>query len=210
MNGLFSAIARRDPSKRQIKPVNNEQLSLFDELDDDSDSEYVCEEKDDDDSESDDTDGGSTAVHDSSNSVSSNSTNELSTSRMLDNDRLESTEEAVKERKTKNESQNYLVNASGDGLSALDSQLPAGTQVTKDVDILICMLCLSDYSDPNDELIECDGCGIVVHEDCYKVVDSIFLSSGASSSSTDAWFCEPCLAGVKSPVVFTCCHLLYV
>lgn len=81
----------------------------------------------------------------------------------------------------------------------------------KDVDIMICMLCLGDNTDPRDELIECDGCGIVVHEgnsvfiiiiltDCYKLVDSIFLSSGVSSSSTDAWFCEPCLAGITSPV----------
>ncbi|KAA3681087.1 uncharacterized protein DEA37_0009268 [Paragonimus westermani] len=66
------------------------------------------------------------------------------------------------------------------------------------------MVCLGDSDDPNDELIECDGCGIVVHEDCYKIVDSIFLSSGASSSSTDAWFCEPCLAGVHSPLCELC------
>lgn len=31
-------------------------------------------------------------------------------------------------------------------------------------DIMICMLCLGDTNDVNDELIECDGCGIVVHE----------------------------------------------
>lgn len=43
----FVVKARRDPSKRQIKPVSSSQFALFDELDSDSDSEYVCDEKDD-------------------------------------------------------------------------------------------------------------------------------------------------------------------
>lgn len=88
---------------------------------------------------------------------------------------------------------------------------PRSKAVSYKEDFLICMVCLGDKNDPNDELIECDGCGIVVHEgwhfnfdrpfsDCYKVVDSIFMSSGSSSSSTDAWFCEACLAGVFDPV----------
>lgn len=43
---LFLILARRDPSKRQIKPVNTVALSLLEDLEDDSDSEYVCDEKD--------------------------------------------------------------------------------------------------------------------------------------------------------------------
>ncbi|VDQ01546.1 unnamed protein product [Trichobilharzia regenti] len=152
VNMNFRRTARRDPSKRQIKPVNTDHLALLDDIDDDSDSEYICEEVEDDDGDGDDDEPATGHVFANSSGVK-----------------------------------------------------------TKDVDIMICMLCLGDGVDLNDELIECDGCGIVVHEgennsiviyvlDCYKVVDSIFLSSGASSSSTDAWFCEPCLAGVTSPV----------
>ncbi|VDP41155.1 unnamed protein product [Schistosoma margrebowiei] len=87
-----------------------------------------------------------------------------------------------------------LFNTSGpDG----DQDLTANDNAKiKDVDIMICMLCLGDNTDPRDELIECDGCGIVVHEG-NSLVDSIFLSS-------DAWFCEPCLAGITSPVCELC------
>lgn len=38
--------------------------------------------------------------------------------------------------------------------------------------------------------------------ECHKVYDDVFLSSSASSSETDPWFCEPCLAGVENPVRF--------
>ncbi|VEL32197.1 unnamed protein product [Protopolystoma xenopodis] len=61
-------------------------------------------------------------------------------------------------------------------------------------EVKLCLLCLEDRDEADDELIECDGCGIVVHEDCHKISGSIFLSSGTSSCSTDPWFCEVCLA----------------
>lgn len=36
---------------------------------------------------------------------------------------------------------------------------------------LVCMVCLGDNDDPDDELIECDGCGIVVHEGMLYTCD---------------------------------------
>lgn len=68
----------------------------------------------------------------------------------------------------------------------------------------ICMICLGDESNASDELIECDACKIAVHEECHKVYDNVFLSSSASSSETDPWFCEPCLAGVENPICELC------
>ncbi|VDM02703.1 unnamed protein product [Schistocephalus solidus] len=44
-------------------------------------------------------------------------------------------------------------------------------------------------------------------KDCHKVYDDVFLSSSASSSDTDPWFCEPCLAGVENPHCELCPNL---
>ncbi|CAL8095504.1 unnamed protein product [Calicophoron daubneyi] len=222
---LFSAIARRDPSKRQIKPVIN-QLPLFDDLEDDSDSEFVCDEKDDEDESDDDIDeseedSGSTDSEEESNSDAS---------------RLESgTAQSPSDLKSGEEKNPTVLEED----SALDHNVQATVSLDQEpctipingqeaplseahmddlkkekpqchnneIDMMVCMVCLGDNDDTHDELIECDGCGIVVHEDCYKVVDSVFLSSGASSSSTDAWFCEPCLAGVRSPYCELCPNL---
>lgn len=53
------------------------------------------------------------------------------------------------------------------------------------------------YSE-EDEIIECDGCGILVHEGCYGTVedDAISVHSNMSTESTEPWFCDPCKAGV--------------
>ncbi|CAH8856801.1 unnamed protein product [Trichobilharzia szidati] len=206
---LFKAIARRDPSKRQIKPVNTDHLALLDDIDDDSDSEYICEEIEDDDGDGDDDDEESDSA--CSDDEASNSEESSVHSSSTQDSEVQITSQSLNF-KSKSDSPNATKNGEIKCLPESMSTEPAtghalanSTGVkTKDVDIMICMLCLGDSVDLNDELIECDGCGIVVHEDCYKVVDSIFLSSGASSSSTDAWFCEPCLAGVTSPICELC------
>lgn len=199
---LFTAIARRDPSKRQIKPVNTDHLALLDELDDDSDSEYVCEDRDEEDDDE-ETHSGCTDEDDSSPDDSSvdlsnvsavSGTSQISVSRSERN-----SPNSVKNEKDTWAPESFCTGPDGD-----QNLIASDNAKIKDIDIMICMLCLGDNTDPRDELIECDGCGIVVHEDCYKLVDSIFLSSGASSSSTDAWFCEPCLAGLTSPVCELC------
>ncbi|CAH8551071.1 unnamed protein product [Heterobilharzia americana] len=202
-DALFSAISRRDPSKRQIKPVNTDHLALLDDLDDDSDSEYVCEERDEDDEVESDSVG--TDEEDSNSidsSVDSLSTHDSETHVISQHSLLRYESDSPKT--TKGTDEKYLSESACTGPVSEHNLLKTADIKLKDVDIMICMLCLGDSVDPNDELIECDGCGIVVHEDCYKVVDSIFLSSGASSSSTDAWFCEPCLAGLTSPICELC------
>lgn len=65
----------------------------------------------------------------------------------------------------------------------------------KDAQILICCGCLGDQSDGVNEIIECDGCGVTVHEACYGVFDSLSLASTDSVSPTTPWFCEACKAG---------------
>lgn len=68
----------------------------------------------------------------------------------------------------------------------------------------ICCACLGDRSDDLNEIVECDNCGVTVHEGCYGVADSASVSSTVSSCSTEPWFCEVCKAGVKEPVCELC------
>lgn len=70
--------------------------------------------------------------------------------------------------------------------------------------LLICCGCLGDQSDGVNELIECDSCGITVHEACYGVSDTASIASTDSLSPTAPWFCEACKAGVTKPVCELC------
>ncbi|XP_037952358.1 PHD finger protein 14 [Teleopsis dalmanni] len=68
----------------------------------------------------------------------------------------------------------------------------------------ICCVCLGDRSDDSNEIIECDGCGVSVHEGCYGVSDNVSISSTNSTCSTEPWFCEACRAGVSDPACELC------
>ncbi|XP_058127231.1 PHD finger protein 14 [Anopheles ziemanni] len=63
----------------------------------------------------------------------------------------------------------------------------------------ICCACLGDRSDDQNEIVECDGCGVTVHEGCYGVSECTSISSTTSSCSTEPWFCDACKAGVENP-----------
>lgn len=68
--------------------------------------------------------------------------------------------------------------------------------------IIVCCVCLGDVSRNDDEIVECDSCGISVHELCYGITadDAESIHSDASSASTEPWFCDPCKSGIRSPV----------
>lgn len=68
----------------------------------------------------------------------------------------------------------------------------------------ICCACLGDRSDDTNEIVECDNCGISVHEGCYGISDSGSVSSTVSSCSTEPWFCEACKANIVDPVCELC------
>ena len=83
------------------------------------------------------------------------------------------------------------------------------------MDHRICWFCLGDKSDETNEIIECDSCGITVHEVCYGVSDNMSMSSGTdSSNSTEPWFCDACKSGAKTitcelcPAKGNCCGFL--
>ncbi|XP_013889299.1 PHD finger protein 14 [Austrofundulus limnaeus] len=71
------------------------------------------------------------------------------------------------------------------------------TQAWNTHHILICCVCLGDNSEDADEIIQCDNCGVTVHEGCYGVDgESDSIMSSASENSTEPWFCDACKNGV--------------
>ena len=62
------------------------------------------------------------------------------------------------------------------------------------------------FSEDDDEIVECDNCGVAVHEGCYGISDNQSIASTESSASTEPWYCDACKAGVKpvSWIFFVC------
>ncbi len=73
-------------------------------------------------------------------------------------------------------------------------------------EVKVCGCCLGHTSSDANEIVECDGCGISVHEGCYGVPNEAAATaaekenedaaSEVSAASTEPWFCEPCRAGI--------------
>ena len=60
---------------------------------------------------------------------------------------------------------------------------------------LVCGICLESESTEQDELVECDWCGITVHEGCYgDAEESISEDRSDSDAETEPWFCDACKA----------------
>uniref|UniRef100_A0A9J2PXR9 PHD-type domain-containing protein n=1 Tax=Ascaris lumbricoides TaxID=6252 RepID=A0A9J2PXR9_ASCLU len=75
---------------------------------------------------------------------------------------------------------------------------------------LICALCLNQRDVVHkEEVIQCDRCGLAVHESCYMVDNTEDSDSTLSSAVTEPWFCEPCLYGLKSPPYCELCPSRY-
>ncbi|XP_012945188.1 PHD finger protein 14 [Aplysia californica] len=71
------------------------------------------------------------------------------------------------------------------------------------IKVIVCCVCLSDRSADDDEIVECDNCGISVHEGCYGISESHSTASTESSASTEPWFCDACKADA-TPVCELC------
>jgi len=64
----------------------------------------------------------------------------------------------------------------------------------------ICGVCLGQTSNDANEIVECDSCGVAVHEGCYGIlsnnqVETASVSSDRSLASTEPWFRDACRAG---------------
>ncbi|GFR79593.1 PHD finger protein 14 [Elysia marginata] len=91
--------------------------------------------------------------------------------------------------------------ASTESTSAALSVVEATPQAR--IKVIVCCVCLSDRSADEDEIVECDNCGIAVHEGCYGISESHSHASTVSSASTEPWFCDACKANAD-PVCELC------
>ncbi|KAK6109018.1 PHD-zinc-finger like domain family protein [Brugia pahangi] len=170
---FFTLSSSRAPGKRQIKPNAN---ILFDAIplsDSDEDDDFIA---------------GRTGDELSSNSdLSSNDDNgekddeNDSVAQTSDSSESDSSSEKHRIKDTKPN----IMGANGYNIQP---------------DQLICTLCLNQRAVVrNDEVIQCDKCGVAVHENCYITENIGDAESDGSSSSTEPWFCEACLYGLKEP-----------
>uniref|UniRef100_A0A1I8EXT4 PHD-finger family protein n=1 Tax=Wuchereria bancrofti TaxID=6293 RepID=A0A1I8EXT4_WUCBA len=163
----------RAPGKRQIKPNANILLDAIPLSDSDEDDDFVA---------------GRTGDELSSNSdLSSNDGNEEKDD---ENDGVAQTSDSSEsdrssEKHRKKDTKPNVMGANGYNIQP---------------DQLICTLCLNQRAIVrNDEVIQCDKCGVAVHENCYITENIGDSESDGSSSSTEPWFCEACLYGLKEP-----------
>ncbi|CAH1407295.1 unnamed protein product [Nezara viridula] len=172
----ITKMMERDPTKRKVKPAQ----ALFDfedlgESSDDSDFriEDHCEESDDDSIDS--NGNGKSSDDEGSDSGATTDVSDLG--------------ETLGDQKA------------DDYLAILSDQKENKKQFNpKDsLNILICSVCLGDRSDAANEIIECDNCGVTVHEGCYGVQDSDSVCSTDSPCPTTPWFCDSCKAGLDNP-----------
>ncbi|KAL3276919.1 hypothetical protein HHI36_012287 [Cryptolaemus montrouzieri] len=185
---IVKTAIERDPKKRRVKPVDTQAIINFEDLEESSDdSDFRIEDHHD--ASDDDDDSLDSERNDDSSSVEeeesdeSDMHDELKALKLSSNNGLTITELL------------HQANIHSDEYSKL---------ADKYSEILICFGCLGDQSDSINEIIECDSCGVTVHEACYGVSDTVSLASTDSLSPTAPWFCEACRAGVMDPVCELC------
>ena len=170
MEFLFT---QRGAGKRAIKP-SKDIAFLEDQIAAESsdDSEYKVEGASDDDSNG-DTDG-------SSSSSNENSDHDISDEGETPKDDVEAL--------SKDDHENLTTK----DLLALARKELDHNDIPKWVGkVKICGCCLGQTSTDANEIVECDGCGISVHEGCYGIRETAgSVASTVSSASTEPWFCE--------------------
>jgi hypothetical protein len=192
---LYKTMLERDPCKRRVKPVKPHLLQLdFAGLDGSSDDSDFKVTNDDDDDDDDDDGDDDYSDDDSDDGRDSNC------DKKYDDD--DDNEEAC----------DSITHSNGVDVN-IDGKLPSrpsliekkelsadgkiGSSPGKMLKLLVCCICLGDYSEQDNEIVECDSCGASVHEGCYGITEVESFDSSASSASTEPWFCDACKAGVK-------------
>ena len=220
----------RDPNKRRIKP-NQSILSFDQDLDDSEsdDSDYKPTNVEDDDVEFEsDTEnkpkdghsvqnGNDDVEHETSSSdesdESDDSNNDSQHSDRMEFDQTCTTNDTLfKSELLLSKSSHLSTNGIDlDSNTKLDPIQQQQSRINNLKKILVCSVCLGDVSRNEDEIVECDSCGISVHELCYGITadDAESIHSNASSSSTEPWFCDACKAGIKNPVCLNTPNSIY-
>ncbi|XP_037516725.1 PHD finger protein 14 isoform X1 [Rhipicephalus sanguineus] len=200
---LYRTMVERDPSKRRVKPVENH-LQLLDFADygdssDDSDFQIDDHEKD---LESDDQ-GDSSENVDDDDDESSGTASEAE-EKFSPPEVANGVAEPDETKKVPKLIVGDLIERARQRQSQARQRISGEGESSLKLKITICAVCLGDISIEDDEIVECDCCGVSVHEGCYGITDSDSVMSTGSSSSTEPWFCDACRAGQKEPICELC------
>ncbi|XP_012554533.2 PHD finger protein 14 [Hydra vulgaris] len=184
---MIKSLTNRDKSKRKVKLVEEKLLEFaFAGGDSEEDEDFVVGEND--------------VISDDFDSDNDSNTNRKSDSEDSISDELESS------------SENACMNSPsiGNGINTVPDVLTLTEHVNNDMDksctesvltkkpFLVCGICLESKENDNDEILECDNCGISVHEGCYGDIGADDNDTIDSDVEVEPWFCEPCKAGVKT------------
>ncbi|XP_038078646.1 PHD finger protein 14-like [Patiria miniata] len=201
---LYEAMYKRDPKKRRVKPVERHLLQLdFGMSDSESDSDFEINEHEEPDS------AGSAAEMEDGDDGSSEGDGEFDDEDEEDNDEEgdeDSGREVTDSGSEKKTSIGELITKARLGSSKVTDKTGSGDKPSAKLKMLICAVCLGEVSIDSDEIVECDSCGIGVHEGCYGEIlsDSDSTSSVQTASSTEPWFCDTCKAGIANATCELC------
>lgn len=192
---------------KDIETVDGDEVDFDEDEDEDdegnNDEDEVDDEDDDDDDEDDDDDcssGGGSSPIDANN-------DESNSSRMKSRIKPKNAQNNLREASIASPCPVNYTNLKHDKTLI---QPGSPSQVAYESCAKICCVCLGDQSGEDDEVIECDACGVSVHESCYGVSeedvldDALSNHSNISSDSTEPWFCEACRRSVRNPTCELC------
>ncbi|XP_029196120.2 PHD finger protein 14-like [Acropora millepora] len=208
-NTFLRSILNRGPNKRQIKPAENNsllQLALGEDSEDSEEDEDFEVNDDDEEDEGSEEENDDSAEKEEEEEKSDDNKQEVEISDNEDIDEDDAGDDNEREMKTDASlTVGELIEAMktkkklqiSQPSSVASSEISASS--TKKVAILICGICLDDVSDEGDEIVECDNCGITVHEGCYGIndEDSDCGKSNETDSPTELWFCDACKLGLQ-------------
>ncbi|EPB70504.1 PHD-finger, partial [Ancylostoma ceylanicum] len=174
------SIGARGPGKRQIKPTAAVLDLVLPNAEDEEDDEDFVADNENGSNEGSDSDG--------SDSDGSEDSSNSSSSTDVDDEENDDVEK---------DGRNAV---SVEGLAGDGKELPR-----------ICALCLNlTQIAKTEEVMQCDKCGLTVHDSCYMSLDvSEDNESTQSSSSMEPWFCEPCIYGFNEPPYCELCPSRY-
>ncbi|RCN48021.1 PHD-finger [Ancylostoma caninum] len=167
---FFNYTSSRGPGKRQIKPTAAVLDLVLPNAEDEEDDEDFVADNENGSNEGSDSDG--------SDSDGSEDSSSSSSSTDIEDEERDDVEKDAR------------VALSVDELAGDGKEQPR-----------ICALCLNlTQIAKNEEVMQCDKCGLTVHDSCYMSLDvSEDNESTQSSSSMEPWFCEPCIYGFNEP-----------
>ncbi|OWF35696.1 PHD finger protein 14 [Mizuhopecten yessoensis] len=211
---LYRTMLQRDPKKRRVKPVQRHLIQVDfgggDDSDDDSDFDVEKHHKGSDDSdaaelsdkednnEDDDEDDSDDDDDDSDSSSEDEEEYPKEHKHVAEGPDIKTA--GLEVQSVSDTKQEVVPSTSGNGI--VESSSLAGSSVYtlyrhKQIRVTICCVCLGDISEEDDEIVECDNCGVSVHEGCYGISENQSNASTESSASTEPWFCDACKADCK-------------